>query len=67
MAQPPEDRVPVIVGVGEITDKPANPAQGLEPLALVEATGMDRIPVVDNDERLVGLVCWNTRRSVFCA
>ena len=30
-----ESRIPVIVGVGEITDKPANPAQGLEPLALM--------------------------------
>ena len=28
-------RIPVIVGVGEITDKPANPADGLEPLALM--------------------------------
>jgi CBS domain-containing protein len=35
-------------------------------LALVEQTGMDRIPVVDDGE-LVGLVCWNTRHSVFCA
>jgi acetyl-CoA acetyltransferase len=31
----PPDRIPVIVGVGEITDRPADPAQGLEPLALM--------------------------------
>jgi CBS domain-containing protein len=36
-------------------------------LDLVAATGMDRIPVVDADDQLLGLVCWNTRRSVFCA
>ena len=31
-----EDRIPVIVGVGEITDRPKEIAQGLEPLALLE-------------------------------
>jgi acetyl-CoA C-acetyltransferase len=31
-----EDRVPVIVGVGEITDRPADLKSGLEPLALLE-------------------------------
>ena len=30
------DRTPVIVGIGEITDRPQDPAQGLEPLALME-------------------------------
>jgi acetyl-CoA C-acetyltransferase len=34
---PPEDRIPVIVGVGEIVDRPADIAAGLEPLALLEA------------------------------
>ena len=29
-----EDRIPVIVGVGEITDRPKEIADGLEPLAL---------------------------------
>ena len=33
----PDDRTPVIVGVGEITDRPAELAAGLEPLALLEA------------------------------
>jgi acetyl-CoA acetyltransferase len=35
-AQLPPDRLPVIVGIGEITDRPEDPAQGLEPLALME-------------------------------
>ena len=30
------DRIPVIVGIGEITDRPADLAQGLEPIALME-------------------------------
>src|ERR1700761_4390485 len=32
----PEDRIPVIVGVGEIVDRPQEIAQGLEPLTLLE-------------------------------
>src|SRR6266478_3492773 len=32
----PDDRIPVIVGVGEITDRPKEIAEGLEPLALLE-------------------------------
>lgn len=31
----PADRIPVIVGVADIADRPADPAQGLEPLALM--------------------------------
>jgi acetyl-CoA C-acetyltransferase len=31
-----EDRIPVIVGIGEIVDRPADIADGLEPLALLE-------------------------------
>jgi acetyl-CoA C-acetyltransferase len=41
MAKPrspvPDDRIPVIVGVGEIADHPAELTAGLEPLALLEA------------------------------
>jgi acetyl-CoA C-acetyltransferase len=33
---PNEDRIPVIVGVGEIVDRPKDIAQGLEPLTLLE-------------------------------
>src|SRR6202795_1930372 len=32
----PEDRIPVIVGVGEIVDRPKEVSEGLEPLALLE-------------------------------
>jgi len=32
----PEDRIPVIVGVGEIVDRPRDIAAGLEPLTLLE-------------------------------
>jgi acetyl-CoA C-acetyltransferase len=33
----PDDRIPVIVGIGEITDRPTEITEGLEPLALLEA------------------------------
>jgi acetyl-CoA C-acetyltransferase len=36
MSELPEDRIPVIVGVGEIVDRPADIAAGLEPLTLLE-------------------------------
>ncbi|HBK07856.1 MAG TPA: acetyl-CoA acetyltransferase [Acetobacteraceae bacterium] len=29
------DRIPVIVGIGEVKDRPADPAQGMEPMALM--------------------------------
>src|SRR6266852_1678422 len=32
----PDDRIPVIVGVGEIVDRPREISEGLEPLALLE-------------------------------
>jgi acetyl-CoA C-acetyltransferase len=35
MKQAPEDRIPVIVGVGESIDRPSSAAAGLEPLALM--------------------------------
>lgn len=36
MTTQPEDRIPVIVGVGEFSDHPREIAQGLEPLTLME-------------------------------
>lgn len=36
MTLPPEDRIPVIVGIGEIVDRPKDIAAGLEPLTLLE-------------------------------
>ena len=35
MAQLPAERIPVIVGVGEVTDRPADPLQGKEAIALM--------------------------------
>ncbi len=65
MAKTPDDRIPVIVGVGEITDKPANPEQGLEPLALMQEAleraeadaGAKLIGAIDSVD-LVNLVSW---------
>jgi acetyl-CoA acetyltransferase len=37
MAQPGADRIPVIIGVGEVTDRPPDPVQGKEPAALMAA------------------------------
>jgi len=37
MAKLDADRLPVIVGVGEIRDRPSDPMLGLEPVALIEA------------------------------
>lgn len=34
-ARIPEDRIPVIAGVGEVKDRPADPAEGMEPMALM--------------------------------
>jgi len=36
MTNVPEDRIPVIVGIGEIVDRPKEIAEGLEPLDLLE-------------------------------
>ena len=35
-------------------------------LELVETEGMTRIPVVDESDRLQGLVCFNTSHDAFC-
>ncbi|HMD58989.1 MAG TPA: acetyl-CoA acetyltransferase, partial [Steroidobacteraceae bacterium] len=58
------DRIPVIVGVGEITDRPADPLEGLEPLALMSAAleradqdGGGLLPAVDSLD-VVNLVSW---------
>jgi acetyl-CoA C-acetyltransferase len=48
----PDDRIPVIVGVGEIVDRPKEIAEGLEPLALlVEAL---RRAEADSGAKLLG-------------
>src|SRR5436305_6530023 len=48
----PDDCIPVIVGVGEIADRPAELTAGLEPLALLEAAV--KRAVEDADAPLIG-------------
>ncbi len=48
----PEDRVPVIVGIGEIVDRPQEITAGLEPLALLEQAL--RRAEQDSGTRLIG-------------
>ncbi len=48
----PEDRIPVIVGVGEVADRPKEITAGLEPLALLEEAL--RRAEVDSGARLLG-------------
>src|SRR6201991_1145933 len=48
----PDDRIPVIVGVGEIADHPAELTVGLEPMALLEAAG--RRAAEDSGAKLLG-------------
>src|SRR3984957_14199773 len=56
MSNPPspvsDDRIPVIVGVGEITDRPKEIAEGLEPLAMLE--GALRRAEADSGGELLG-------------
>jgi acetyl-CoA C-acetyltransferase len=52
MANIPEDRIPVIVGVGEIVDRPKEIADGLEPIALLEEAL--RRAEVDSGAKLLG-------------
>jgi len=52
---PPPDRTPVIVGIGEITDRPKEITDGLEPLALlVEALTRAE---TDSGAKLLGEIC----------
>jgi acetyl-CoA C-acetyltransferase len=52
VSTPPPDRIPVLVGIGEITDRPKEITDGLEPLALlVEAL---RRAEADSGARLLG-------------
>src|SRR3984957_1411038 len=52
---PPPDRIPVIVGIGEITDRPGEISDGLEPMALlVEAL---KRAEADSGAKLLGEIC----------
>jgi acetyl-CoA C-acetyltransferase len=65
MAKLDADRQPVIVGVGEIKDRPSDPMQGLEPVALIEAAlrhaeadaGARLLPQLDALD-IVNVVSW---------
>src|SRR5436190_7649584 len=48
----PDDRIPVIVGVGEIVDRPKEISKGLEPLVLLEQA-LKRAEV-DSGDKLLG-------------
>ncbi|KAB7644903.1 acetyl-CoA acetyltransferase [Polymorphobacter fuscus] len=61
----PADRTPVIIGIGEIVDRPADPALALEPLALMDAAiraadadagggWLDRVDSID----IINMVSW---------
>src|SRR4029453_2542257 len=52
MASIPEDRIPVIVGVGEIVDRPKEIIAGLEPLTLL-AEALKRAEA-DSGTKLLG-------------
>jgi acetyl-CoA C-acetyltransferase len=65
----PTDRTPVIIGIGEIVDRPSDPAAALEPLALMAAAiraadadagggFLDRIDSLD----VINLVSWRYDR-----
>ena len=47
-----EDRIPVIVGVGEIVDRPKEIAAGMEPLTLLEQA-LKRAEAVEHMNALV--------------
>ena len=61
----PADRTPVIIGIGEITDRPGDPALALEPLALMAAAiraadadaGGDWLARVDSVD-IINMVSW---------
>ena len=60
-----EDRIPVIIGVGEVLDRPDDPGLGLEPLALMQAAlrlaeddgGGNLIAAIDSLD-IVNLMSW---------
>ncbi len=63
--QVPDDRIPVIIGVGEIVDRPDDPAKGFEPLALIAQAlkcaehdaGAALLPRIDSLD-VVNFVSW---------
>src|SRR5712675_1517061 len=65
---PENERIPVIIGVGELIDKPADPRQGLEPLEvlircaqLAEADTRTRCLRRVDTLRVVNQISWRYR------
>jgi CBS domain-containing protein len=52
------------VNAGAPRVTPADPVSAA--MALVDAEGMTRIPVVDTSDRLQGMVCFNSSHAAFC-
>ncbi len=64
---PPEDAGTIAPLVRTDTPRLTSGDPVAHALELLESTGLTRIPVVDDGDRLQGLVCFNGRRSAFCA
>jgi hypothetical protein len=73
MAPVPADRIPVIVGVGEVTDRPADPLEGKEPVALMaealrlaeaDAGGAGRLLAALDSLDIVNEISWPYRDPV---
>jgi acetyl-CoA C-acetyltransferase len=73
MAPVPADRIPVIVGVGEVTDRPADPREGKEPVALMaealrlaeaDAGGAGRLLAALDSLDIVNEISWPYRDPV---
>ena len=73
MARVPADRIPVIVGVGEVTDRPADPLEGKEPVALMaealrlaeaDAGGAGRLLAALDSLDVVNEISWPYRDPV---
>jgi len=61
----PDDRIPVIVGVGEIVDRPKEILEGLEPLALLEQA-LKRAEA-DSGSKLLGGAAYDVRRDAIAS
>src|ERR671913_411682 len=73
MAPVPADRVPIIVGVGEVTDRPADPREGKGPVALMaealrlaeaDAGGAGRLLAALDSLDIVNEISWPYRDPV---
>ena len=63
---PPEGDGPIEPHVRADTPRVAPGDPVSRALEIVESQGLTRIPVVDEGDRLQGLVCFNTSHEAFC-